>query len=85
MAHAAAESRTVISLSAVMVYPAWCTAGIGHRLLRLLTVRCRTGAVDRAWSYGPTRLWLHTCTEDHPAAISNYVKAGFQVYKVETK
>jgi len=41
--------------------------------------------VERAWSYGPQRLWLHTCTEDHPAAIPNYLKAGFQVYKVETK
>src|SRR5947209_8470591 len=41
--------------------------------------------VDRAWSYGPRRLWLHTCTEDHPAAIPNYLKAGFQVYKVETR
>lgn len=39
--------------------------------------------VDRAWSYGPERLWLHTCTEDHPAAIPNYLKAGFQVYKSE--
>lgn len=41
--------------------------------------------VDRAWSYSPQRLWLHTCTEDHPAAIPNYLKAGFQVYKEEEK
>lgn len=41
--------------------------------------------VDRAWSYNPQRLWLHTCTEDHPAAIPNYLKAGFQVYKEEEK
>jgi GNAT superfamily N-acetyltransferase len=41
--------------------------------------------VDRAWSHGPQRLWLHTCTEDHPAAIPNYLKAGFQAYRVETR
>lgn len=42
-------------------------------------------AIDRAWSYHPKRLWLHTCTDDHPAAIPNYVKAGFAVYKEESR
>lgn len=37
--------------------------------------------VDRAWSYQPQRLWLHTCTLDHPAALPNYLKAGFVVYQ----
>jgi GNAT superfamily N-acetyltransferase len=41
-------------------------------------------AIDRAWSYGPKRFWLHTCTLDHPAALPNYLKAGFVVYKQET-
>jgi GNAT superfamily N-acetyltransferase len=40
-------------------------------------------SIDRAWSYNPKRLWLHTCTEDHPAALPNYLKAGFVVYKEE--
>lgn len=39
--------------------------------------------IDTAWSYGPKRLWLHTCSLDHPAAIPNYQKAGFQVYEEE--
>ena len=38
-------------------------------------------AIDKAWSYGPKRLWLHTCTEDHPAALPNYLKAGFAIFK----
>lgn len=42
-------------------------------------------SIDRAWSYNPKRLWLHTCTEDHPAAIPNYLKAGFAVYKEEVR
>jgi GNAT superfamily N-acetyltransferase len=42
-------------------------------------------AVARAWGYGPRRLWLHTCTQDHPAALPNYLKAGFSVYKEEVR
>jgi GNAT superfamily N-acetyltransferase len=40
-------------------------------------------AIDRAWGYGPRRLWLHTCSLDHPAALPNYLKAGFRIYKEE--
>jgi GNAT superfamily N-acetyltransferase len=40
-------------------------------------------AVDRAWDYRPARLWLHTCSLDHPAALPNYLKAGFALYKEE--
>jgi GNAT superfamily N-acetyltransferase len=40
-------------------------------------------AVQRAWSYAPRRLWLHTCTLDHPAAIPNYLQAGFHEYRRE--
>ncbi len=42
-------------------------------------------AVEKAWSYAPSRLWLHTCDLDHPNAIPNYLKAGFVVYKEEVK
>jgi GNAT superfamily N-acetyltransferase len=42
-------------------------------------------AIDKAWSYGPKRLWLHTCSEDHPAALPNYLKAGFAIYKEDVK
>jgi GNAT superfamily N-acetyltransferase len=39
--------------------------------------------LDKIWSYQPKRVWLHTCTLDHPAALPNYLKAGFVVYKEE--
>jgi GNAT superfamily N-acetyltransferase len=39
--------------------------------------------IDKAWSYQPRRFWLHTCTLDHPAALPNYLKAGFTVYREE--
>jgi GNAT superfamily N-acetyltransferase len=37
--------------------------------------------LEKAWSYKPTRLWLHTCNLDHPAALPNYLKAGFEIYQ----
>ncbi len=37
--------------------------------------------IAHAWSTGPRRLWLHTCTLDHPRALPNYQKAGFVLYK----
>lgn len=40
--------------------------------------------IDKAWSYAPTRYWLHTCTMDHPVALATYLKAGFAIYRQET-
>lgn len=40
-------------------------------------------AVERAWSLGADRVWLHTCTLDSPAAIPNYVARGFRPYATE--
>ncbi|HEV3146625.1 MAG TPA: GNAT family N-acetyltransferase [Gemmataceae bacterium] len=37
--------------------------------------------IDKAWSNNPQRFWLHTCNKDHPAALPNYLKAGFLIYK----
>jgi GNAT superfamily N-acetyltransferase len=42
-------------------------------------------AIDKAWSYQPRRFWLHTDTQDHAAALPNYLKAGFSIYKEEVK
>ena len=39
--------------------------------------------VEKAWSYNPKRFWVHTCTLDHSAAVPNYQKAGFKVFKQE--
>ena len=39
--------------------------------------------VDIGWSRSPRRVWLHTCTLDHPSALSMYEKTGFVRYKDE--
>ncbi len=37
--------------------------------------------VDVAWATdGAERVWLHTCTDDHPRALPNYLAAGFGVF-----
>lgn len=42
-----------------------------------------TRAVEEAWKLGTDRVWLHTCTLDHPAALPNYVKRGFRPTRTE--
>jgi GNAT superfamily N-acetyltransferase len=42
-----------------------------------------TRAVEAAWGLGPNRVWLHTCTLDHPAALPNYLKRGFRPFRQE--
>jgi GNAT superfamily N-acetyltransferase len=38
-------------------------------------------AVQRAWCDGVTRVHVHTCSLDHPAALAAYRRAGFTPYK----
>ena len=42
-------------------------------------------AVENAFAWGATRVWVHTCTNDHPNALDNYRKSGFTVFKIEEK
>ncbi len=41
-------------------------------------------AIRLAWSLGPKRVWVHTCTLDHEHALNNYLARGFSIYKEET-
>jgi GNAT superfamily N-acetyltransferase len=47
--------------------------GLGRPLMEAL--------LDRAWSGGTSRVWVHTCTLDSPVALPFYVKCGFRAYK----
>jgi GNAT superfamily N-acetyltransferase len=38
-------------------------------------------AVESAWQHNPRRIWVHTCTYDHPRALGVYQRAGFAVYR----
>jgi len=56
--------------------PAFIGRGWGKALL--------TRAVDEAWRADAVRVWLHTCTLDHPAALPNYISRGFRPVREET-
>jgi ribosomal protein S18 acetylase RimI-like enzyme len=57
------------------ILPAYRRRGLGKHLLG--------EAVARAWAAGASRVWLHTCTLDDPAALPNYLARGFQAYREE--
>jgi ribosomal protein S18 acetylase RimI-like enzyme len=42
-----------------------------------------TEAVNRAFAQKPTRVWVHTSTLDHHAALHNYLERGFHVVRKE--
>jgi len=50
-------------------------AGLGHGRWLLAE------AVSRGWREGVTRLHVHTCSLDHPAALAAYRRAGFESFK----
>jgi GNAT superfamily N-acetyltransferase len=56
--------------------PEFIGRGLGRYML--------TEAIAAAWSLGATRVWLHTCTLDDPAALPNYVARGFRPFRTET-
>jgi ribosomal protein S18 acetylase RimI-like enzyme len=73
------ELRTVADDSVEIAYfgllPDFIGCGLGKYLL--------TVAAEHAWALGPSRVWLHTSTLDHPSALSNYRARGFTIFKSE--
>lgn len=49
---------------------------VGQRLGPFLLAE----AVEQAWSHGPERLTVNTCTLDHPRALGLYQRFGFRPY-----
>lgn len=41
-------------------------------------------SIRSAWARDPRRVWLHTCTLDHPKALRTYLNAGFEPYREES-
>lgn len=64
-----------IELAFLGLIPDFIGKGLGKYLLYW--------AIQKAWSYNPARLWLHTCTNDHPNALELYKKVGFKIFKVD--
>ena len=41
-------------------------------------------AIKCSFSKGAKRIWLHTCSNDHKNALSNYLARGMEIFKSET-
>ncbi|GAB3291483.1 GNAT family N-acetyltransferase [Parahaliea aestuarii] len=56
--------------------PSYIGRGFGGPLL--------SHAIHSAWEWpGTSRVWVHTCTFDHPGALSNYLARGMKIYREE--
>jgi GNAT superfamily N-acetyltransferase len=66
-----------VELTYFGLLPRFVGQGVGGELL--------TAAIGRAWDTGAARVWVHTCTLDHPSALPNYQARGFKVFRVEDK
>ena len=56
--------------------PQFVGRGLGGALL--------SAAVERGWEGGARRVWLHTCSLDHAAALPAYQARGFRIFETET-
>ena len=57
--------------------PEFIGRGLGGALL--------THAIEQAFAWDVERVWVHTCTLDHPAALRNYLARGMRVYSTTTE
>lgn len=57
--------------------PAFVGRGLGGLLVQAAI------AIAQQWGHG--RVWLHTCSDDHPSALSVYQKAGFVLIQTDTE
>ena len=45
-----------------------------------------TAGVEAAWAVaGARRVWVHTCSRDHAAALPNYQARGFSIYREQRR
>jgi GNAT superfamily N-acetyltransferase len=63
------HSDNSVEIAYFGLLPEFLRRGYGKHLL--------TRATEEAWRLEPSRVWLHTCTLDDPAALPNYLKRGF--------
>jgi GNAT superfamily N-acetyltransferase len=68
------SGRNECELSFLGVVPEAIGKGAGRFLMN--------EAIRLAWAKPIERFWVHTCTFDHPAALSFYRRSGFTPYQV---
>jgi ribosomal protein S18 acetylase RimI-like enzyme len=71
----AAAAGGEVEIAYLGLLPGHHGRGYGKHLL--------TRAAEQAFASGAQRVWLHTCTLDHPAALANYRARGFRPFREE--
>jgi GNAT superfamily N-acetyltransferase len=69
------QERDEVELVYFGLLPTFIGHGLGGELL--------AAATERGWQLAPNRVWLHTCSLDHPRALQNYQSRGFKPYRTE--
>jgi ribosomal protein S18 acetylase RimI-like enzyme len=70
------EEDGAVNVAFFGLLPEFHGRGLGKYLL--------TEAAQEAFRRGASRVWLHTCTLDDPAALPNYEARGFRRTRQET-
>jgi GNAT superfamily N-acetyltransferase len=70
------QAEANVELAYFGLAPTFIGRGLGGALL--------SAAIGEAWKMSPRRVWVHTCTLDHPNALKNYQARGFSIYKTES-
>ncbi len=69
------EDATSVEIAYFGLLPQAQGRGLGKRLLE--------AAIQVGFATPASRVWLHTCTLDHPAALPNYRARGFTPFRTE--
>jgi len=68
------QAENTVELAYFGLAPNFIGKGFGGYLL--------SQAIQAAWNWnGTQRVWVHTCSLDHPSALRNYQARGFKLYK----
>ena len=72
------DDESGVEIAYFGLLPEFIGRGLGGALL--------TSAIEDAWrtTSSVSRVWVHTCTLDHPSALGNYQARGMVIYKQET-
>jgi GNAT superfamily N-acetyltransferase len=71
------EFGTQVEIAYFGLFPEFTGQRLGGYLL--------TFALERAWLPEVRRVWVHTCSLDHPAALTNYEARGMRLFKEESE
>jgi GNAT superfamily N-acetyltransferase len=71
------QANANVEIAYFGLLPHFIGQGLGGQLLSF--------GIQRAWDMGARRVWVHTCSLDHPSALRNYQARGLRLYKEEEK